>query len=65
MKVKVPLVLNILRAQNQNLDQVQRKNYFHILLKDYQKKKLDLIEELKVHLNEINIKFKEGDWQSF
>ena len=39
--------------------------YFHILLKDYQKKKLDLIEELKVHLNKINIKFKEGDWQSF
>ena len=27
--------------------------------KDYQKKKLDLIEELKVHLNKINIKFKE------
>ena len=39
--------------------------YFHILLKDYQKKKLDLLEELKVHLKEINVKFEEGDWQSF
>ncbi len=39
--------------------------YFHMLLKDYQKKKLDLIEELKVHLNKINIKFEGNDWQSF
>ena len=39
--------------------------YFHMLLKDYQKRKLDLLEELKVHLKEINVKFEEGDWQSF
>tara|TARA_Y100000389_G_C17164792_1_gene366203 strand:+ start:54 stop:419 length:366 start_codon:yes stop_codon:yes gene_type:complete len=39
--------------------------YFHILLKDYQKKELDLLEELKKHLNTIDIKFEEGDWQSF
>ena len=36
-----------------------------MLLKDYQKRKLDLLEELKVHLKEINVKFEEGDWQSF
>ena len=39
--------------------------YFHMLLKDYQKKNLDLFDELKVHLKEINVKFEEGDWQSF
>ena len=39
--------------------------YFHILLKDYQKKELDLLEELKKHLKKVNIKFEEGDWQSF
>ena len=39
--------------------------YFHILLKDYQKKELDLLEELKKHLKNVNIKFEEGDWQSF
>ena len=39
--------------------------YFHVLLKDYQKKELDLLEELKKHLNKINIEFEEGDWQSF
>ena len=39
--------------------------YFHILLKDYQKKELDLLEELKKHLNKVNIKFVEGNWQSF
>ncbi|MDA9105981.1 hypothetical protein N9J74_00505 [Candidatus Pelagibacter sp.] len=39
--------------------------YFHNLLKDYQKKELDLLEELKKHLKNVNIKFEEGDWQSF
>ena len=35
--------------------------YFHMLLKDYQKNNLDLFDELKVHLKEINVKFEEGD----
>ena len=39
--------------------------YFHVLLKDFQRKELDLLKELKVHLNKINVKFEEGDWQSF
>ena len=39
--------------------------YFHKLLKDYKKKELDLLEELKKYLKKVNIKFEEGDWQSF
>ena len=39
--------------------------YFHTLLKDYKKKELDVLEELKKYLKKVNIKFEEGDWQSF
>jgi len=39
--------------------------YFHTLLKDYKKKELDILEELKKYLKKVNIKFEEGDWQSF
>jgi len=48
-----------------NIPAVDFLAYFHNLLKDYQKKKLDLLEELKKHLNKVNIKFVEGNWQSF
>tara|TARA_B100000768_G_C11197672_1_gene340280 strand:+ start:627 stop:1034 length:408 start_codon:yes stop_codon:yes gene_type:complete len=48
-----------------NIPAVDFLAYFHNLLKDYQKKELDLLEELKKHLNKINIKFEEGNWQSF
>ena len=48
-----------------NIPAVDFLAYFHNLLKDYQKKKLDLLEELKKHLNKVNIKFEEGNWQSF
>jgi len=48
-----------------NIPAVDFLAYFHNLLKDYQKKNLDLLEELKKHLNKVNIKFVEGNWQSF
>ena len=48
-----------------NIPAVDFLAYFHNLLKDYQKKNLDLLEELKKHLNKVNIKFEEGNWQSF
>ena len=48
-----------------NIPAVDLLAYFHNLLKDYQKKNLDLLEELKKHLNKVNIKFEEGNWQSF
>ena len=39
--------------------------YFQKFLLDHKKKEADLLEELKKHLNKVNIKFEKGDWQSF
>ena len=39
--------------------------YFKKFLLDHKTKEADLLEELKKYLKKVNIKFEEGDWQSF
>lgn len=58
------MYITVLVVDNQKL-YAFNNTYLHTLLKEYQNNELDLLEELKKHLNNVNIKFEEGDWQSF
>jgi hypothetical protein len=58
--------IEIKKADLANVPHIHSPLEFYVpLLNSYKKKSLDILEEFKKYLNEFNIKFEEGDWQSF
>jgi hypothetical protein len=57
--------IEINKEDLKDLPTINFLEYFHTFLKDCKKRKADSLEELKKFLNKVNIKFEEGDWQSF
>ena len=58
--------LEIKKADLASVPHIYSPLEFYVpLLNNYKKKSLDILEEFKKYLNKFNIKFEEGDWQSF